>query len=71
MFHNRRAQILRKTKLDFISPSLNQMEREQAEMAAGAAAKAEKEAYFSSLPGKIAAGKAARLQKKADKKGEI
>jgi hypothetical protein len=46
------------------------MEREVAEMAAGAAAKAEKEAYFAALPGQLVASKAARMQKKADKKGE-
>lgn len=46
-----------------------QSEREAAEMVAGAAAKAEKEAYFSALPGKMAAEKAARAQMKADKKG--
>ena len=39
-------------------------------MAAAAVAKTEKEAYFAALPGQMAAAKAARMQKKADKKGE-
>jgi len=47
-----------------------QAEREAAEMAAGAAAKVEKEAYFAALPAQMVAAKAARVQKKADKKGK-
>ncbi len=46
------------------------MEREAAEMAVAAAAKADKAAYFASLPAAIAAKREARMQKKAEKKGE-
>lgn len=44
-----------------------QAEREESEMAAGAARKAEKAAYYSSLVDKVAADRAARKAKKAEK----